>query len=170
MASDWFLKVDGIPGGSKDAKHKDWIEITSWSMGHSRKKYATGAPTGNSGKTEGADFNDLQVTKFHDVATVKLAQYCAQGTPIGSVLLECCRAGGDKMKFMEVKMENVVVSSWQTGGKQKQDEDGPTDPYEHVEFKFAKVKWTYTDQKREDGTGGGQVAGGWDLVKNTSSQ
>jgi type VI secretion system secreted protein Hcp len=166
MASDWFLKVDGIPGGSKDAKHKDWIEVVSWDMGHQRQSVVSGATGGKAGP---ATFDDLKITKYHDLATVKLANYCAQGTPIGSVVLECCRAGGDKMKFMEVKMETVVVSSWRTGGKEK-DTNAPTDPYEYVTFTFAKIKWTYTDQKREDGTGGGQVAGGWDLTKNTSSQ
>jgi type VI secretion system secreted protein Hcp len=169
MASDWFLKVDGIPGGSKDVKHKDWIEVVSWSMGHNRQSVVSGS-TGSSGKAGPASFDDLRIAKYHDLATVKLANYCAQGTPIGCVVLECCRAGGDKMRFMEVKMENVVVSSWQTGGKPKDSDNAATDPFEHVTFTFAKVKWTYTDQKREDGTGGGQVAGGWDLTKNTSSQ
>jgi len=35
-----------------------------------------------------------------------------------------------------------------------------------VKFNFAKVKWTYTQQKRADGSGGGNVAGGWDLTAN----
>jgi type VI secretion system secreted protein Hcp len=168
MASDWFLKVDGIPGGSKDAKHKDWIEVVSWKMGHQRQSITAGT-SGPSGKAPPATFDDLNISKYPDLASVKLAQYCAQGTPIGSVVLECCRAGGDKMKYMEVKMENVVVSSWNQVGKSK-DDDTATDPFEAVTFNFAKIKWTYIDQKREDGTGGGQVAGGWDLVKNTSSQ
>ena len=31
MAFDAFIKLDGIPGESSDDKHKDWIEILSFS-------------------------------------------------------------------------------------------------------------------------------------------
>ena len=33
MAVDFFLKIDGIPGESTDAKHKDEIDVLSWSWG-----------------------------------------------------------------------------------------------------------------------------------------
>ena len=33
MAFDAYLKIDGIPGEALDSKHKDWIEITSYSFG-----------------------------------------------------------------------------------------------------------------------------------------
>ena len=39
-------------------------------------------------------------------------------------------------------------------------------PSEEIEFNYGKIKWTYTQQKRADGTGGGNVAGGWDLIGN----
>jgi len=31
--ADYFLKLDGIPGESTDAKHKDEIELVSFSWG-----------------------------------------------------------------------------------------------------------------------------------------
>jgi type VI secretion system secreted protein Hcp len=37
---------------------------------------------------------------------------------------------------------------------------------EEVSFDFGKIKTTYTQQKRADGGGGGQVAGGWDAEAN----
>ena len=33
MAVDYFLKIDGIDGESQDDKHKDWIEVLSFSWG-----------------------------------------------------------------------------------------------------------------------------------------
>ena len=34
MAStDFFLKIDGIPGESADGKHKEEIDLESWSWG-----------------------------------------------------------------------------------------------------------------------------------------
>ena len=60
-------------------------------------------------------------------------------------------------------MEQVVISGVQPGGA-----SGGSDnlPSEHVSFNFGKIKWTYTQQKRADGTGGGNVTGGWDLTAN----
>ena len=34
-AFDYFLKLDGIPGESTDAKHKGEIDVLSWSWGES---------------------------------------------------------------------------------------------------------------------------------------
>ena len=35
-AFDYFLKLDGIPGESVDAKHKGEIDVLSWSWGESQ--------------------------------------------------------------------------------------------------------------------------------------
>ena len=39
-------------------------------------------------------------------------------------------------------------------------------PTESVSFNYGKIKWTYTQQKRADGSGGGNVTGGWDATSN----
>ena len=36
MAVDIYLKLDGIPGESHDSKHKEWIQILSFSHGLSQ--------------------------------------------------------------------------------------------------------------------------------------
>ncbi len=46
MAVDMFLKIDGIPGESTDSKHKDWIEVLSYSFGASQP--SAGAAWGSS--------------------------------------------------------------------------------------------------------------------------
>jgi type VI secretion system secreted protein Hcp len=38
-----------------------------------------------------------------------------------------------------------------------------------VSFNYGTIKWTYTQQKRTDGSGGGNVTGGWSLVENKVS-
>jgi type VI secretion system secreted protein Hcp len=161
MAFDGFVKIDGIPGESTDDKHKDWIEILSYSQSHNQPTSATDSSAGG-GTTERANFDDLKVVKHTDKATAKIAEFCASGKHVANVVVELCRAGGDKQKYLEIKMEDVVISSFQTGGH------GEADllPTETVEFNFAKIKWTYTQQKRTDGTGGGNVTGGWDLTAN----
>ena len=44
-AVDFFLKFDGIKGESADAKHKDEIDVESWSFGetHTRRWSVPGA-------------------------------------------------------------------------------------------------------------------------------
>ena len=33
MAADFFLQITGIAGESTDAKHKNWIDVESWTWG-----------------------------------------------------------------------------------------------------------------------------------------
>jgi type VI secretion system secreted protein Hcp len=39
-------------------------------------------------------------------------------------------------------------------------------PSEAIKFNFARIKVTYTQQKRQDGQGGGNITGGWDRTRN----
>jgi len=162
MAFDAFLKIDGIPGESTDDKHKDWIEILSYDFGMDQPSSATDSSAGG-GTTERVDLDDFKIVKHLDKASTKLYETCCTGKHIANVTLELCRAGGDKVKYLEVKMENVVISKAKSGGMSEGEDGFPT---ENVDFNFAKVKWTYTQQKRADGSGGGNVAGGWDLTAN----
>ena len=56
MAFDAFLKIDGIPGESSDDKHKDWIEILSYSHGVSQ----SGSGSRSSGGARSAERCDHQ--------------------------------------------------------------------------------------------------------------
>src|SRR5205814_4672634 len=144
MAFDAFLKIDGIPGESTDDKHKDWIEILSYDFAMEQPSSSTDSSAGG-GNTERVDIEDLGIVKHLDKASAKIYEFCCTGKHIKDVTLELCRAGGDKLKYLEVKMENVVVSEARSGGKSQGTDGFPT---ESVKFNFAKVKWTYTQQKR----------------------
>ncbi len=162
MAFDAFLKIDGIPGESTDDKHKDWIEVLSYGFGINQPTSATASSSGGA-TAERANFQDFSITKALDKASPKLAQACADGSHIKEITLTLNRAGGDKVKYMEYKLSECVVSAYHDGGSSGGSE---TLPIETVAFNYGKITWTYTQQKRADGSGGGQVAGGWDLEKN----
>ena len=162
MAFDAFLNVDGIPGESTDDAHADWIEVLSYSTGVSQTASGS-ASSGGGASSERADFQDFSIVKALDKASPKLSVACADGTHISEVVLELCRAGGDKVKYMEYKLSDCIVSSHRPGGSSQ---GGETLPLEEVSFNYGKIEWTYTQQKRADGGGGGNVAGGWDLEKN----
>jgi type VI secretion system secreted protein Hcp len=162
MAFDAFIKIDGIPGESTDDKHKDWIEILSFDFGMEQPSSATDSSAGG-GTTERVNMEDMNIVKHLDKASPKIYEFCCNGKHIKDVTLELCRAGGDKVKYLEVKMEQVVISKSHPGGNSLASDGFPT---EAVSFNFGKVKWTYTQQKRADGAGGGNVSGGWDLTAN----
>ena len=165
MAYDTFMKVDGVPGESTDATHKDWVELLGFDHGITQPASAS-ASTAGGATAERCEHRDFAITKYLDKASPKLYDACCTGKHLKEVLIEMCRAGGDKVKYMEVKMEEVIVSSVQPSGNPKGGDGFPT---ERVTFNYGKIAWTYTQQKRADGSGGGNVAAGWSLIENKAA-
>jgi len=162
MAVDAFLKIDGIKGESTDKKFKDQIEILSYSHGLSMPTTGTASSVG--GGTSGrCDHQNFSIVKELDLASPLLAQKCCEGLHIKEVVLTLCRAGGEKLPFMEYKMTNVIVAGVQPGGSSQ----GEGVPQEEVSFNYGKIEWTYTQQKRKGGGGGGNTQGSWNLEENT---
>ena len=78
--ADYFLKIDQVPGESTDAKHKDEIEVESWSWGATQVATASTGGGGTSGRVSIQDFNFVAHTsKASPVLFVK----CASGEHIG---------------------------------------------------------------------------------------
>jgi len=161
MAFDAFLKIDGIPGESTDSKHKEWIEILSFHHGLSQPIVSEASSHGarSSGRV---DIQDARITKAVDKATPKLALACCKGTHVATVAVEFCRAGGEKQKYLEYKLSDVLISSTSTGGTSKGND---ALPLEEVSFRFGKIEWTYT-QLDDKGSAKGNVAAQWSLVEN----
>ncbi|HVN72005.1 MAG TPA: type VI secretion system tube protein Hcp [Desulfomonilia bacterium] len=160
MASDIFLKIKDIDGESTDKGHEKWMEIESFSWG-AHQAASSRVSTAGGATSARADFGDLSVVKMLDSASPNLALACASGKHIDEVTLELNRAAGDsKVKYMEYKLNDVIISSISVGG------GGSSVPVETLSLNYAKISWTYTMQKRAGGGGGGNVAAGWDLTKN----
>jgi type VI secretion system secreted protein Hcp len=162
MAFDCFLKIDGIDGESTDASHQKWIQVLSFSTGMSQPVSAVQSSSGGATSAR-VNMQDFQIVKQLDISTPKLAEACCTGKHFPNIAVEICRAGNTKLKYMEYKLSNAIISSISTGGTTGGDDLIPT---ESVAFNFGKITWAYTAQKREDGSGGGNTAAGWDLQKN----
>jgi len=162
MPFDGFCKVDGIKGESTDDKHKDQIEILGFNHGVHQHVSATASSAGGAsiGRSEHDDFT---ITKYVDASSAPLMQACASGKHLKDVTIELCRAGGDKLPYLEIKMEQVMVSHYIPSGHTKGDDGFPT---ETVNFNYGSIKYTYTQQKRADGGAGGKFMGGWDRTAN----
>lgn len=162
MAIDAFLKIDGIPGESLDAQFGDWIEMEDFDVGASQSASAT--MTSSGGATSGrARMSDLFFRKAVDKATPKLHEACCSGKHFKEVKIALNRAGTEKVKYMEITLEEVIISSVSLAGNGSVEGGFPS---EIVRLNYARIKMAYIQQKRSDGSGGGQVVGGWDGVAN----
>ena len=158
MAFDAFLKIDGIPGESTDEKHKDWIEILSYHHSVNQPVSSTASSAGGA-TAERADFGGFSITKLVDKATPKLFEASVTGKHIKEITLEVCRAGDDKQKFLEITLEQVLISHYI--------HEGDSDfPQESITLSPGKFKIVYSQQKRSDGIPGGNIVAGWDLTTN----
>ena len=158
MAVDMFLKLDGIDGESADSKHKNEIDIESFSWGASNTGAAGAGSGGGSGRVSMQDFSFvMRVNK----ASPKLFLACASGEHIKSALLTVRKAGSGQAEFFKVTMSDLLVSSWQQGASGA-DADVPMD---QVSLNFSKVKVEYRMQDAKGGFGEA-VSAGWDVRKN----
>ena len=140
-AVDYFLKIDGIQGESRDDRHKDEIDIESFSWGETQSGTFAVGGGGGSGKISMQDFHfNMLVNK----ASPALFLACAQGDHIKNAILTCRKAGRDQQEFLKVTMNDVLVSSFQIGGA------GGVVPTDQISLNFAKIEVEYQEQ---DATG-----------------
>jgi type VI secretion system secreted protein Hcp len=157
MAVDYFLKIDGIPGESTDSKHKNEINILTWSWGETNSGSHGAGGGGGSGKVNMQDFGfTMNVNK----ASPKLFLACASGQHIKEATLVCRKAGKEQQEFLKIKFTDLLISSYQTGGGTG---DSATDS---ISFNFAKIEQTYAPQK-SDGTLDSPVVHNWSVETNT---
>jgi type VI secretion system secreted protein Hcp len=167
---DAFLQLDGAPGEATDDKHKDWIELLDFSHGMSQPASSTKSSAGG-GTTGRTQHQDFMIHKYIDKASPKLYDAVSTGKHFGKAKIEVCRAGGGQVKFMEINFEEVVISSVQMASNNGSAGNGAAAadvhagfPTEQVSLNYGKIEWIYTQQKRKDGSGGGNVSAKYDLT------
>lgn len=156
-AVDYFLKFDGIKGESTDVKHKDEIDVESWSWGET---HAGSGPSGGGGGAGKVSMQDFQFVMGLNRASVSLMKACATGQHIKSATLSARKAGKGQQEYLTFKFHDVLVSSFQTGGS----EDAVV-PADSVSFNFAKLEVAYKPQKA-DGSLGAPLEFKYDLKAN----
>ncbi len=144
MASDIFAKIGDIKGESLDAKHKDEVEVLSWSWGVSQNvSPSPGSGGGAQGKPR---FNDFTFTHRIDKASPALMKACATGSHIKEATVTVRKAGKGQQEYLIIKMTDVLITSVQMSAPS----DAPATA-ENVAMQFAKVALEYKPQKA-DGT------------------
>ena len=157
MASDIFLKVDGIKGESTDVNHKDEIEVLSWSWGVTQTPGSSAGSGASSGKP---NISELVVGKLVDKASPNLFRSCLIGKHIKDVELAERRAGAGKKNFLTITLKDAIISG-------VHDSSGleAARPNESISIAFAKVIYEYIPQK-PTGQPGTPVVLKWDVKAN----
>ncbi len=140
MATDIYLKIDSIKGESLDDKHKDQIEVLSWSWGVANSGTSAHAGGGGEGK---ASFHDLSFTHKIDKASPSLLTGCATGQHIKEATITRRKAGKGQQEFLIIKMNDVIVTSVSEA------DEGGGGQMESVTLAFAKVDVEYRPQKAD---------------------
>jgi type VI secretion system secreted protein Hcp len=133
MPFDAFLKIEGIPGESQDDKHKNEIDVLSFSWGINR-------PKGERGRAKVSDFS---VVKFTDKASPLLFDAACEGRDIPEATFTARKAGGEQQTFLKYVFKDVIISSVQPSGTSGSESPIPT---ETVSLAFGSVEITYTAQ------------------------
>jgi type VI secretion system secreted protein Hcp len=159
MPVDMFLKIDGIPGESTDFKHKDEIQLDSFSWGETntvpRNAFTGGAGAGR------VSMQDFHFTAKVSKASPKLMLACACGDHLAKAVLTCRKAGGKQEPFYKITLTDILVSSYQTTGSGH----GDLIPTDQFTLNYAKIEIEYKEQKH-DGSMGPATVAGWDAKAN----
>jgi type VI secretion system secreted protein Hcp len=155
---DYFLKIDGVESESTDEKHKGEIELESFSWGETQSGTAGHGAGSGAGKVQPQDFHFV---KRLDKGSPVLFVGCATGVHYKTAILTARKAGGGQQDYLKITMEEVLISSYQTGGSSHAD----VVPLDQVSLNFAKLEMSYKEQKA-DGSLGGEVKQKYDFAAN----
>ena len=170
MASDFFIKLDGIDGESADKSHAKWIEVVNFKHG-AQQNVTAGRTTDVSGR---GSFTPFTFVHLLDKASPKIQQFCMNGQKIAKVTFNVCRAiAGVQVPVYEVTMENckivrAEVASVVAGADADivlPTAENASAPVETVDIVAGKITWKYTAIKA-DNTKDGAVEAAFNQVEN----
>ena len=152
---DYFMKIDGIKGESKDAKHKDEIELLSYGFGSTQPTTMDFGGGGGAGK---AQLQDFLFTMNVNISSPKLWLACCTGDHIKSAIFTARKAGKEQKDYFRIVLEQVMVSNYQSGGTN----EANGVPVDSVSLSYAKMVIHY-DIQDEKGLVKPGARAGYDL-------
>jgi type VI secretion system secreted protein Hcp len=149
MASSIFARIGTIKGESRDARHRDEIDVLSWSWGLSQATAAGhggGAGGGGAGRAGRPTFHDFSFVHHLDKASPLLMKACARGEHFSDATITVRKDGGSPQEYLVITMSDVMVTSVSSSVSAEAD-----DTTEAVVLTFRKVDLEYRPRKA-DGT------------------
>jgi len=139
-----FIKMEGIEGESTDARHKDEIDVLSWSWGVT---LPSSAPVGGGGGAGKAAPADLKFSHRIDFASPSLIKACASGRHIREAVVSVQKAGADPRAapdpFLTIKLRDVLVKSVEPGVSTLENSATET-----VGLAFSKIEFEYRQEMK----------------------
>ena len=156
--ANMFIKIDGIKGSSSDDDHKEWIEVESMQGGMSLPFTGGRSGTGHA-SSGGGTVDPISFVKQFDAASVKLMEFCLNGTSIKEINIHVCRTINKKLKtYWEAKItEGVILNVNQNFNENME-------PTEAFTINGATFEWKYTQMDKE-GKVKGEPKTTWDATK-----
>lgn len=139
MAVDYFLKLDTVEGESTDEKHKNQIQLLSFSWGASNTSSVAG--TGGSGAGK-ADLSDFSVMTFFDKATPKLFKGLCLGTHFKTGTVEAVKSGSDGKPYLKLDFKELFCTSVQVSASNEI-------PAVSLSFSYNEIKVDYSAQNEQ---------------------
>lgn len=142
-AGDMFFKVKGakhgdIQGEAQDQKHKNEIEVLSWSWGmQGKSSIGGGVATGK------ATMRELRIVKKVDKASTALMSALRTNEVIKEGVLTLRKTGTSKIEYFKITIQDgrVMALDVEAG-----DDSGSATLLERVTFSFNKISVEYTPQ------------------------
>jgi type VI secretion system secreted protein Hcp len=138
-----FFKVKGakhgpINGEAQDDKHKNEIEVLSWSWG------MQGKPSLGGGSASGkATIRELRIVKHVDKASTALMSALRTNEVIKEGILTLRKTGTSKIEYLKITIQDGRVMSLEV---EAGDDSGGSELLERVSFSFNKIAVEYTPQ------------------------
>lgn len=156
MTIDCHLKLDGVQGESTHTKHKDEIQLYSWSWGASNAANISGG-----GMAVGkGNAQDLHFTKKYDRSSPNISKHCVSGKHFKDATISMSIAGGAQEDFLVIKLKEVYITSHQVSAS------AGGEVTDNISIAYADIEYAYKPQK-PDGSLGGEVKFGYDQRTTT---
>jgi type VI secretion system secreted protein Hcp len=165
MASDYYLKIDGVKGETTAKGLAEFMEISSFSFGASNPA-SVGSQGGGSasGKVSLSSFNVLKRT---DKASPTLFQMCCAGEHAASAEVQIRKSSGndgEQATFIKYVFSEVYIDSVQWSGAAS----GDTYPAESLSFSFGSVTVSYYPQDEKGKIATKSEDASWNVLLNSA--
>lgn len=157
MAFQWFVRIDGVVGGSKVVGHEGEIEADSVAWGVTQ---SGGGGFGGGGGAGKPNVEPLAFTAHAGQASPPLLRLVTRGEHVRQVRVSADAAGERPRRVIEILLEDVTLTGWHIAS----DDQGKSDA---VSLQFGKVTYSFFPQN-PDGTPGSPVVATWDVRNNRS--
>ena len=136
-AVDYFLKLDGIAGESKDTNFSGQIALLSFSHGGEQTS-SIGTGTGGHGAGK-VSLHPVTITAHFDKSTVPVFKNMCNGTHIATGTLSAVKAGANRKPYYKVELKTMFVTSWMVSAVDEH-------PIVSITFAYDQIKHEYYTQ------------------------